>query len=240
MKSSLARKLGAIALAFAPALAPAPVKALAVFDGANFAQNLLTAVRTLEVINNQIRSLQNEAIMIESMAKHLAPLNFSSLGAIETTLRQINVLMARAQGIAFEISATDSEFARLFPREYAVTATSDALALDARERWRHSMDAFHRTMAVQAQVVQSVAADTDVLLRLVNESQEAIGSLQAQQATNQLIALSAKQQLQTQELMAAQYRSQSLEHARDAQAQEQARAQFLRFLGDGRAYTPRD
>ena len=101
------------------------------------------------------------------------------------------------------------------------------------------MDALRQTMLVQAQVVGSVEADTGELSRLVTESQAAIGSLQAAQATNQLIALSTKQQLQTQELMAAQYRSRSLEDARAAAVQEQARAQFVRFIGDGVAYTPR-
>ena len=40
------------------------------------------------------------------------------------------------------------------------------------------------------------------------------------------------------ELPAAQFRAQALEQARQAQAQEQARAQFKRFLGDGKIYTP--
>ena len=67
------------------------------------------------------------------------------------------------------------------------------------------MDALRQTMLVQAEVVQNVEADSGELARLVAESQAAIGSLQAQQATNQLVALSTKQQLQTQELVAAQY-----------------------------------
>ena len=102
------------------------------------------------------------------------------------------------------------------------------------------MDALRQTMLVQAEVVQNVEADSGELARLVAQSQAAIGSLQAQQATNQLMALSTKQQLQTQELVAAQYRAEALERARTAAAQEQARAQFDRFLGDGKAYTPLD
>ena len=73
----------------------------------------------------------------------------------------------------------------------------------------------------------------------MSESQGAEGSLQAQQATNQLLALSTKQQLQIQNLMAAQYRAQALEQARDAQSEEQGRAAFDSFMGDGKAYTPR-
>ena len=45
-------------------LAVQPASALTVFDPSNFVQNTLTAVRTLEQINNQINQLQNEAQML--------------------------------------------------------------------------------------------------------------------------------------------------------------------------------
>ena len=79
-------------------------------------------------------------------------------------------------------------------------------------------------------------ADSATLSRLVEESQSAIGALQAQQAGNQLTAFSAKQTMQTQELLAAQARAQAMEQARQTQAEEQARYQFERFLGSGPAY----
>src|SRR3546814_20261840 len=99
------------------------------------------------------------------------------------------------------------------------------------------MDALRLTMLVQAEVVQNVETDSGELARLLAESQAAIGSLQAQQATNQLMALSTKQQLQTQELVAAQYRAQALERARTTAAQEQARAPFDRSPGPRTAHT---
>ena len=67
-----------------------------------------------------------------------------------------------------------------------------------------------------------------------------MGSLQAQQAANQLLALSAKQQLQLQEMLAAEYRSQAVERARRVQSEAEARAATRRFLGSGRAYQPGD
>jgi P-type conjugative transfer protein TrbJ len=228
------RHLGVACLAVCLALAPIqPVQALTVFDPSNYSQNVLQAARALQQINNQIRSLQNQVLMLQNMAKHLERLDYSSLG-------RINLLMAQAEGIAFRVDRTEQEFARLYPKEYAATVTTDELARDARGRWEHSMDALRQTMLVQAEVVQNVEADSGELARLLAESQAAIGSLQAQQATNQLMALSTKQQLQTQELVAAQYRAEALERARAAAAQEQARAQFDRFLGDGKAYTPLD
>src|SRR3546814_16193793 len=79
------------------------------------------------------------------------------------------------------------------------------------------MAGFRQTMGVQAQVVENVAADAPTLTALAAKSQGAQGSLQAQQATNQLLALVAKQQFQIQNLMAAQYRAESVDAARQAQ-----------------------
>src|SRR3546814_6352436 len=87
-------------------------------------------------------------------------------------------------------------------------------------------------MAVLAQVVENVAADARALSAIVAKSQGAEGSLQAQQATNQLLALTAKQQFQIQNMMAAQYRAETIERARRAQAEIDARAATTRFLGD--------
>src|SRR3546814_11933727 len=71
---------------------------------------------------------------------------------------------------------------------------------------------------------------------IVARSQGAEGSLQAQQATNQLLALTAKQQFQLQHMMAAQFRSEAVEQARRATQAAEARAATKRFLGSGSAY----
>ena len=213
-------------------------RALSVFDGANYSQNLLTAVRTLQMINNQVEQLQNEARMLVNMAKHLERLDYSSLTQLDSALGQIDRLMREAQGIAFEVQASEEAFARYYPEEYQDTVTYDELAADARQRWQYSMDAFRHSLRVQSHISQSIAADQQLLNSLVSESQSAVGTLQAQQATNQLIALSVQQAAQTQQLMVAQYRAEALDRAGEAAGQEQARAQFLRFIGDGDAYTP--
>jgi len=100
------------------------------------------------------------------------------------------------------------------------------------------MAGFRQTMTVQAQVVENVRDDALTLSELVAKSQGAEGSLQAQQATNQLLALTAKQQFQLQSLMAAQFRAESIEQARRVQAESEARAATRKFLGTGKAYTP--
>src|SRR3546814_1708620 len=50
-------------------------------------------------------------------------------------------------------------------------------------------------LTVQSQVVENIHNDVATLADIVARSQGAEGSLQAQQATNQLLALTAKQQI---------------------------------------------
>lgn len=238
MSKSREKILGAV-LAIALALVPVTqARALAVFDAANYSQNLLTAIRTLRMINKQVQQLRNEARMLINMAKHLERMDYSSLSQLNQAISQINMLMQQAQGIAFDVQAAEQAFARYFPEQYQATVTYDELAADARRRWQYSMDAFRQTLRVQSHISQGVVADQQLLSALVSESQGAVGMLQAQQSTNQLIALTSQQAAKTHQLLAAQSRADALDRARRAAAQEQARAQFRRFIGDGQAYTP--
>jgi P-type conjugative transfer protein TrbJ len=207
-----------------------------VFDIQNYTQNLLSAVRSLEQINNQIRSLQNEATMLENMARNLQPMGYSAQGPLLSTLRQITGLMNQARSIQYNISATDAQFSRLYPQQYAASVTNDGLLQESRARWNASLESFRHTMEVQSQVASNVQADSGTLSDLLAQNQSAVGALQAQQAGNQLTALAAKQQMQIEDLLAAQGRAQAMEQARRAEAEEQARAQFERFLGSGSAY----
>ncbi len=71
-----------------------PASALTVFDPSNFVQNTLTAVRTLEQINNQINQLQNEAQMLMNQARNLANLDFNIVNRLRSTLATTERLIA--------------------------------------------------------------------------------------------------------------------------------------------------
>ncbi|WP_174291879.1 P-type conjugative transfer protein TrbJ [Sphingomonas bacterium] len=215
-----------------------PAQAIIVFDPSNYSQNLLTAARTLQQINNQIRSLQNEAQGLINQAKNLTTISFPELDAIRQTLQQIDQLMGQAQGIRFRVADLDQQFRALFPTSFTQALTLDRQVIAARTRLDTTMAAFKQTMTVQAQVAENVQADAQTLAGIVARSQGAEGSLQVGQATNQLLALTAKQQFQIQNLMAAQYRAEAIAQARQIQAESDANAATTRFLGSGSAYSP--
>ena len=208
-----------------------------VFDPQNYAQNVLTAARTLQQINNQITALQNQATMLENMGRNLKTLNFSSLQQISSSLQRIGTLMNQAEGIALNPSATTSALTTLFPRTPSTTATTSQTVAKAQQQWQAAMDGWRQTLRVQAQVAQNVQSDAPLLSSLVTNSQGAVGSLQVSQAGNQLTALGIQQQMQVQTMVAAQYQADALERAREAQALATARVATQQFIGTADIYT---
>ena len=209
-----------------------------VIDPTNLVQNTLTAIRTLEQINNQIQQLQNEARMLTNQARNLASLPFNVVSRLRSNLATTQRLIARAKGMAYDVARMDQDFQRLYPEQYAATVSGDQMYRDTQERWKNTLNGLQTTMQMQAQVSQNLGEDESVLADLVGKSQSAEGALQAMQAMNQLLALQAKQSIQSQRLQITQDRAASLELARQAAATERAREVRRRFLGDGTPYTP--
>ena len=228
-----------LALAAATAaLTASTAHAVPVFDSANYSQNLLTAARTLQQINQQIQSLQNEAQMLANQQKQLSKIDFPQMAALQQRLQEIDRLMGQAKGIDFRVDRLDEQFRQAFPTGLDHLARRDTRIAAARQRLEREMAAFRQAMAVQSGIAENVRGDAEALKAIVGKSQGAEGGLQAQQATNQLLALAAKQQFQIQQLMAAQFRASALEQARRAQSEREGRERTDRFLGDGKAWTP--
>ena len=218
----------------------APVHAIPVFDSTNYTQNLLIAARTLSQINNQILSLQNEAKTLLNQGKNLSRIDFPQLDALRERLTDIDRLMGEARGIDFHVDRLDERYRELFPEEFEGVFSRDQRAARARDQLNSAMAAFRQTMELQNRIADNVKRDTETLGEIAAQSQGAEGALQVAQATNQLLTLAAKQQLQIQQMMAAEYRGQAIEKARAGQIAREARESTRRFLGDGKAYTPRD
>lgn len=239
--SALALALAA-PLALSPVLAP-PAQAFfggfgrIVYDPTNHAENLLTAARTLEQINNQIASLQNEAQMLINQARNLASLPHSSLQELQANVRRTQMLLGEAQNIAFDVQAIDA----MFRQDYAnlsLSASDAELIADAHARWENTVGGLQDAMRVQAGVVGNIDANREAMSVLVGESQGASGALQAAQAGNQLLALQSQQLSDLIAVISANGRADALLEAERAAAAEQGRIQRERFLAPGTGYQP--
>ena len=240
--------MSALALAWATPLALAPIfttPAYALFGGigrivydpTNHAENLLTAARTLEQINNQIQSLQNEAQMLINQARNLESLPYSALQQLQQNVQQTQQLLNEAQNIAFDVRQID----RMFEQDYAnldLSATDTQLIAGARSRWENTVGGLQDAMRVQAGVVDNIDSNHAEMSALVGQSQNATGALQATQAGNQLLALQAQQLSDLVAVISANGRADALSEAEQAAAAEQGRIQRERFLTPGKGYQP--
>jgi type IV secretion system protein TrbJ len=221
-------------------LVPAPAYAQfggIVYDPSNYSQNILTAARTLEQINNQIKSLQNEATSLINQAKNLTTLPLTVLAPLQAQIKQTQQLLAQAQRMAYDVQQIQTQFAAQY-KNIDLTAPQKALVAGAEERWKTSVGAFEDALKVQAGVVGNIEGARTSMNELVTASQSATGALQAAQAGNQLLALQSQQLSDLTAMMASIGRAQSLDAAQRAAAQAQGREQLRRFLTPGVGYKP--
>lgn len=238
-RAALAAAILAAPLSVSPALiAPASAQWI-VYDPTNYAQNLLSATRALQQINNQITSLQNEATMLINQARNLASLPYSSLQHLQQSVQRTQQLLGEAQRIAYNVQNIDQAFRTNYGAGSASMSASDQqLVAQAKERWNNTVSGLQDAMRVQAGVVGNIDTNRSQMSALVGQSQGATGALQATQAGNQLLALQAQQLADLTAVVSANGRAQALAEAERSAAAELGREQRRRFLTPGAGYQP--
>ncbi|MDX3885116.1 MAG: P-type conjugative transfer protein TrbJ [Sphingomonas sp.] len=223
---------GAVAAtAIAPVVAPMPAYAQfggIVYDPTNYAQNVLTAARSLQQINNQIQQIQHQATSLINEARNLANLPFSSLQQLQQQVQRTQQLLGEAQRIAYDVQNIQQVFGNRY-KGAALTGDNAQMVANANARWEDSVGAFEDALRVQAGVVGNIDGARTTMDGLVSASQSATGALQAAQAGNQLLALQSQQLADLTAAVAAQGRAQALESARNAAVEAEARERFRRF-----------
>jgi P-type conjugative transfer protein TrbJ len=238
------RRLFALLLAFVAAeptmlAAPSATAQVITFDPNNYAQNILTAARSLQQINNQITMLEHQEQALTNQAKNLANLPVSTLAQLQQNIGQTQQLLAKAQNIAFSVQAVDQAFQSTYGSgAVSITASDKALVSQAQTRWQTTVGGLQDAMRVQATVVGNLSTAQAQTTTLVSASQSASGALAATQAGNQLLALQSQQLADLTSLIAANGRAQALKDADAATAAAQGQEQRRRFMQSSTTYQP--
>lgn len=234
MKKKLVRAVAAGALVAMTASGPmlaAPAHAQVggiVHDPRNYSQNILTAARTLEQINNQIKQLQNQATSLLNEARNLQSLPVSTLGELQAQVDQTRQLLSEAEGVAYDVTDIRKGFEQRY-KGMAFSGPASELVARAEARWKESVGAFEDAMKVQAGIVSNMGGTRTSIATIVGASQSATGALQAAQAGNQLLAIQSQQITDLAAVMTAQGRAEMLDAARAAAAEAEGRERFRRF-----------
>src|SRR3546814_11159872 len=96
-----------------------------VFDPSNYAQNILTAARTLQSVNQQIQQLQNKAPMSVNQGKNTVRHDNPLLDALRYKLGAIDWPMHRAKAIELWDAKIDDTLQSLLPQVF-LTASHTA------------------------------------------------------------------------------------------------------------------
>ena len=219
-----------LVLTASPALAQ-----LTVFDPANYRQNLLASLRALEQINNQVRQLQNQAQMLQRLDQNLQRLGATIAPDVQRGLVTVQGELNKGEGIALQVTATETKYEQLFPRQTPSLSADEALRTN-QTRWEEEYLGVKRAALVQAALAEGIDADRQLLGDVMARSRRAGGALEAAQAGNELAGLSIKQALALEALLAAQHRSETLARARKLSSEADAQQRFKAFLGTGSAY----
>lgn len=207
-----------------------------VYDPSNYAQNVLTAARSLQQINNQITQIQNQAQSLINQARNLTSLPTNILTPIQRNLDRTRQLISQAQQVAYKVSDIDRVFNQRYPAGSLSGTSSADLVSNAQTRWHDALAAYQDTLHTSATVAGNLDDTRSHVGTLVDASQSAAGALQAAQAGNQLIALETRQLADLTAMLAAQSRSASIAAARAAAAEAQGREQARRFSLPGAGY----
>lgn len=199
-----------------------------VFDPRNFAQNVLTAARELQQINNQIQMIQNQATSLINQGRNLASLPFSTVATIQGQIQRTQQLLNQATNIAYQVESIQTAFTSKYGSG-ALSGSDQALLDGAQSRWEASVSGFEDAMKTQATVVGNIDTSRTNMSTLVTASHGATGALQAAQAGNELLALQSQQLSDLTAMIAAQGRAQDIEAARNATTEAQGREQYNRF-----------
>jgi len=225
----------AVALPLSTAIPPAAAQWI-VFDPNNFSQNILTAARELQQVNNQIQMLTNQATMLTNQARNLASLPMSTLAQLQSSVAQTQTLLNRAQNIAFNVQRIEQTYSTSYGAA-AGSGSTAAMVANAQTRWQNSVAAFEDSLKIQAGVVGNIPTSTNAMTSLVSASQSATGALQAAQAGNQLLALQSQQLSDVVAVLSAKARADALEQARTTAAEAQGQQNYRNF-STRTGYTP--
>ncbi|MEM7621228.1 MAG: P-type conjugative transfer protein TrbJ [Pseudomonadota bacterium] len=206
--------------------------ALTVFDPQNFVQNYRTAIRELEQIENQIQQIANQIELIKRFDQDLLPLDSSIANELQDRYGQIQSLLGKAQGLAYNVKATEEKFQQLYPENYREALTTNDILQNTRTQWQEQHRAFQHALTLQSQVLENIAQDQTTLQNTLKASEQAQGSLQALQAGNQILGLSVQQLMQLQTLITLSERSTILQNAKASSSERMAQDNWKRMMGD--------
>lgn len=207
-----------------------------VTDPANTFQNTLTAARTYlsnaneaVMINQQLQQLANEA-------KQLATLPMSYIDQFQGLISKYYEVMNTGRQVVWTVENGVQQWNQLY--DLALAGGGPGNLLQKAAAMAQQIRAASQASVQVQDVYDRLLGQRQTTIDLVKASQGASGSLQAQQATNQLLAVLGDQQASLQQLQATVGRVQVSYIMREVTAEEKTIQDAQDFMQGFRTTTP--
>lgn len=207
----------------------------AVYDAKNHSENLAAKVQLIEQVKNSAKQLENDI-------KNLQKLDVSSLNKsyaqITGVIERMEKIRSQTDAIGTEYNDLMTSWATLNPNYEDWNGVSSERYAKQTERLReHWSKALLQALGMTSIASSGEQYKTEQSLNsLLNESQNASGTMGALQAANQLTGLMISEQQKLQVLMAESLRSQSLYYQQRIDAENQGKQLSENFLSDSNKY----
>jgi P-type conjugative transfer protein TrbJ len=223
-------KIFILVVVFTISITAVSYSTLPVYDPANWAQNFFTAMQAVQENQQLLNQIENQMTMIRNDYQNLRNLQADIGDAPLQSVRDIDAMLGRIQGVGYTLQNLERSYQDLYQQFGGVIQGASPGDIQSRRLSQiiatanSNMDA----MRVQAMVVEGIRDDLAATDRVLRGSRNAQGNLDVQQYGNELAAMQIKQQVKTQQLLAAQNRLESIRLAEE-QAKDYAMEQDYKY-----------
>jgi len=237
MKSRFLSVLAGLVLVMGMTAEPARAQ-FVVFDPANFGENIMTELNTLTTTVNQITQIAHQITQISNEIKNLQQfpqsLSGNVLGQYVQQYSQLVSSVGQINGIAQNVTTLAQKYNTAFPNTpinggNGTSLTAQQIMTQVSGWLGQTRNVYQGAYNTQAQVMQSLSADSANIQSIATQSGSSSGNLDAQQASAQLQTQIASQLLKLNQQMATMNQAHLTYLAQQAQQnaqsqQEQAQA----------------
>ena len=159
-----------------------------VYDPANHAENILSALRQLKSNLNEARMIANQVRSLAHEVRNLTKLPFDIIADFNGEFSDLFSTMGTINGMMQNLETLESEFEKLFPDFLSQSGPEPraSIAEDIKIQIANTREVMLGAAKTGAQVLENLPKTKEELAKLMSDSQGAVGILQATQAGNQI------------------------------------------------------
>ena len=161
-----------------------------VIDVSNLSQNILTAIQTLQSNINEAKQIANQIQSLENEFRNLESLEFSTVDDYRLQFQALFEAIGRVNGLMNDYADLERRFEDTYPNwnRSEESLPSEVISEKARDWLDKSRESILGASLTGAKVLENLPDTQAKLEELVQNSQDAVGILQATQAGNQIAA----------------------------------------------------